>query len=36
MNYVRKKSEQFKGCFHQDTHEFLIWYLNEINDILEY
>jgi ubiquitin carboxyl-terminal hydrolase 12/46 len=26
--------EMFEGDYHQDTHEFLIWLLNDINDLL--
>jgi hypothetical protein len=26
--------EMFSEDYHHDTHEFLIWILNEINDIL--
>ena len=29
-----KQSEMFKGDYHQDCHEFLMWFLNEINDVL--
>ena len=29
------KLEIFSGDFHHDTHEFLIWLLNEINDKLQ-
>lgn len=34
MKYVRKGNPDFKGDDHQDCHEFSIWFLNEMNDIL--
>jgi len=34
MNYVRKNNELFQGEYHQDSHEFLIWILNQMNDLL--
>jgi len=35
MSYVKKNNEMFQGDEHQDTHEFLIWFLNEINETLQ-
>jgi len=35
MTYVKKNNEMFKGDYHQDTHEFLIWFLNDINDTIK-
>ena len=35
MNLVKKNNEIFKGDNHQDCHEFCIWLLNELNDILK-
>ncbi|KRX10354.1 hypothetical protein PPERSA_00834 [Pseudocohnilembus persalinus] len=29
------KNDMFKGDYHQDCHEFLNWYLNEIDDVLK-
>ena len=34
MNFVKSENEAFKGDNHQDCHEFTIWFLNEINDLL--
>jgi uncharacterized UBP type Zn finger protein len=34
MNYVRKNNDIFKGNQHQDSHEFLFWILDKINDSL--
>ncbi len=34
MNYVRKHNELFQGDYHQDSHEFLFWILDKMNDIL--
>ncbi|KAL4436015.1 hypothetical protein ABPG74_022250 [Tetrahymena malaccensis] len=34
MKYVRKGNPDFKGENHQDCHEFSIWFLNQMNDIL--
>jgi len=35
MNYVKDKNEMFRGDMHQDAHEFLNWFLNEMNDTLQ-
>lgn len=34
LSYSKKRNEMFKGDYHQDCHEFLMWYLNEIDDVL--
>lgn len=34
MQYAKKKNERFKGDYHQDCHEFFMWYINEIDDTL--
>jgi ubiquitin C-terminal hydrolase len=35
MTFVKKRNEVFKGDFHQDCHEYFIWFLNELNDTLK-
>ena len=34
MNYVKTKNRIFDGNYHQDCHEFYMWYLNELEEIL--
>ncbi|EGR30572.1 ubiquitin-specific protease, putative, partial [Ichthyophthirius multifiliis] len=34
MKYVRDSNPDFRGDSHQDCHEFSIWLLNQINDII--
>jgi hypothetical protein len=34
MSFTKKRNEEFKGDYHQDCHEFLTWYINEIDDVL--
>jgi ubiquitin carboxyl-terminal hydrolase 12/46 len=34
MSFTKKRNEEFKGDYHQDCHEFFMWYVNEIDDAL--
>jgi len=34
MSFTKKRNEEFKGDYHQDCHEFLTWYISEIDDVL--
>lgn len=34
MNFAKQKNKLFDGRYHQDCHEFFMWYINECEEAL--
>ena len=34
MKFVKSKNKIFDGNYHQDCHEFYMWFINECEEIL--
>ncbi|CAD8148479.1 unnamed protein product [Paramecium pentaurelia] len=35
MNYIKTKNKIFDGKYHQDSHEFYMWFINECEELLK-
>jgi ubiquitin carboxyl-terminal hydrolase 12/46 len=35
MNFIKSKNKIFDGKYHQDSHEFYMWFINECDELLK-